>query len=384
MDFDLFGLENTTDGAGAALKAMNDAQRLVLQVSGYGYTLELNETNGHFTITQLSALTWTDTQHADANHAFTWAADGWDDEGTWDNGRSVTFVANGGADVTVTTSAAVTTNVLTTEGDNKVTFTGSAITVAGAQFGSDAQFSVDLMPSEEVRIKSGKTVTFAGGSLRMQAESSVFLEEGAKLTIVSNAGFYHESGDSRHVVDGEGGTVEVGAAVHYANLAFTDGVTLVLGSTAATVTDLQAAGTVQLSGADKALQNTNTIGVLDASQLTGTLTLVSGSTTITGTQDGTTTIGGGLTITTGTLTVENGDLEVMGVFNPNGGGSRLNVNNGALKLHKGLETSNWTPNIAVKAVEFLNDAESDRDYDGNLTAEKVVMNGAGSQSNQQC
>ena len=374
-DFDLFNLGVTPEGeeqqysqVRVALLEMYRSE--VLTLGNLAYEWELTE-DGHVLITRrLAELSWS-AGEGDHGQWMIWQAGldtgSWDGGQDWSPGQRVRFKGNG-QDATITLAEDVQTGKLVTEGRGRGTFIfdgGHTITVSVVEVGTNCEFRTDMQLEGEMSIQGvqsnearGKTVTFNGGTLRMQEGGSVYLGEGATLDL-ENATLSHGSGEERHRFFGDGGTVRVGVESDLHRMNFEEGVTVeVVGSPveASTLTDLEIGGLLKYSGMGLNLAGTNEIGSMDVEKLNGMLTLGEGhvSTTITG-EEGL-TLAQGFSATAGAMTVNKGNFEVSGEFTL-GNGASVTVLGGSLILHDGVSNSGAEGDEGVVYVQMadLND-----------------------------
>ena len=396
--FDLFHLSGTEEGVGQTLRAMMEAGHLEMGDS-LGYDWEFTS-EGQLHVTRMAEVTWTASEHYTD---MTWQEGGndWDGSVIFETGYRVRFVGSG-SEETITLGGNVQTGKLTTEGVGSFHFTADgepadeegnstlfSITARAADFGTSASFGRDLHLLGKMRIQKNKTVTFSDGSLRLQDEGCVYLEEGATLD-VTYSGLYHESGTRRHVIDGAGGTVEINFMFGDLNwMHFTEGVTLVVTGenleVDSVLSGVEAEGLVRYKGRNLKLSGTNVIGSLEmevssygSETPVYTLSLIDGQTTITG-EEGL-TLKNDYTQSAGNLTVTRGDFVVSGDFILENAGTSVNVEQGTIRLSNGVSSSagHWSASLNGHGLELLN--AEDKSYDGQVhISGDVSKKGAGEQ-----
>ncbi len=342
---------------------------LISLVTEAGRALKVNEQGKVVWMYDLQDLTWTGSDGA----SLTWTdgGSGWDNNGTFHNGDSVTLTGSGGSAMQVNVTGGILTGNLTISGDNAGGFTFAAAEGGGTlHIGGNLSVSVDTAFNLEVTL-----------------DGTVTLSNDAELTVHQNFQFGAGKGLT---VDGTG-TFKIdlsgssGASFDAAGYSFAEGVAVDGIASAGGwgyFKNLKVLGTLNLTGKEVVLQGTNVITNLDASGLNvdgahitfeiNTSTTFKNKVTMEAAgldvRDGTVILeqgadvkyldmsggtlnvtAGGLsfadtmTVSGGTLNVSAGDLSVTGAMTMTGGS--LNVTAGNLSVGGAMSLSNATVNL---------------------------------------
>ena len=331
-------------GAEGQLFEMFDSGKLLLS-DIEGYDAELNA-QGQLTLTREDSLIWTDTRH-EGPRQLTWenGVGGWDNGGTFLNGKSARLVSSGSTSVTV--NGAVEAKKVVITGQGPYTFSSGeegSLRVEELNVQTSSNFGVCVALEGSMVVGDGKTVGFTeqltgegggnitlalgnGATLRLQGDNLLSIAEGTSVQM---------SGSGAFEVDLSGAA---GYGFNGANLAVSEGVQVRIKSTneaggaLSEVDNLNAPGEVEVEGRQLMLGGKeNTIGNIIAKTSEGdewngcSLRLVNSGAATTITGDGELNLENGcLEVRSGSFEKQAGKLVIGGLRSPDGGNGTVRV-----------------------------------------------------------